>query len=87
MFSSLTHQGPHVHGEPGARRNLVLPRGTTGRRPASGLGFCIQPIIKTGKESAYNAGEPVQLLGQEDPLEKGQATHYSIPGLPLCLSW
>ena len=47
----------------------------------------IQPIIKTGKESAYNAGEPVQLLGQEDPLEKGQATHYSIPGLPLCLSW
>ena len=26
----------------------------------------------------------VQLLGQEDPLEKGQATHSSILGLP---SW
>ena len=27
-----------------------------------------------GKESAYNAGEQVQSLGQEDPLEKGMAT-------------
>ena len=25
---------------------------------------------------------PVQLLGQEDPLEKGLATHSSILGLP-----
>ena len=25
----------------------------------------------------------VQLLGQEDPLEKGKATHSSILGLPL----
>ena len=25
---------------------------------------------------------PVQVLGQEDPLEKGQATHSSILGLP-----
>ena len=31
-----------------------------------------------GKESAYNAGDPVQSLGQEDPLEKGMATHSSI---------
>ena len=30
---------------------------------------------------------PVQFLGQEDPLEKGHATHSSIPGLPLWLSW
>ena len=29
----------------------------------------------------------VQFLGQEDLLEKGQATHSSIPGLPLWLSW
>ena len=29
----------------------------------------------------------VQSLGQEDPLEKGQATHSSVPGLPLWLSW
>ena len=29
----------------------------------------------------------VQLLGQEDPLEKGQATHSRALGLPLWLSW
>ena len=29
----------------------------------------------------------VQFLGQEDVLEKGQATHSSILGLPLWLSW
>ena len=30
---------------------------------------------------------PVQLLGWEDPLEKGYATYSSILGLPLWLSW
>ena len=30
---------------------------------------------------------PVQFLGQEDPLEKGWTTHFSILGLPLWLSW
>ena len=29
----------------------------------------------------------VQFLGQEDPLEKGQAPHSSILGLHLWLSW
>ena len=29
----------------------------------------------------------VQFLGWEDPLEKGQATHSSILGLPWWLSW
>ena len=29
----------------------------------------------------------VQILGWEDPLEKGYATHSSILGLPLWLSW
>ena len=29
----------------------------------------------------------VRFLGQEDPLEKGQATHSSILGFPLWLSW
>ena len=29
----------------------------------------------------------VQSLGQEDPLENGYATHSSILGLPLWLSW
>ena len=28
-----------------------------------------------------------QILGQEDPLEKGKETHSSILGLPLWLSW
>ena len=31
-----------------------------------------------GKESACNAGDPVQFLGWKDPLEKGTATHCSI---------
>ena len=30
---------------------------------------------------------PVRFLGREDPLEKGMATHSSILGLPLWLSW
>ena len=29
----------------------------------------------------------VQFLGWDDPLEKGKATHSSILGLPLWLSW
>ena len=29
----------------------------------------------------------VRFLGQEDLLEKGQATHSSILGIPLWLSW
>ena len=29
----------------------------------------------------------VRLLGQEDPLEKGQATHSIILGLPWWLTW
>ena len=32
----------------------------------------------SGKESAFSAGDPVQSLGQEDPLEKGMATLSSI---------
>ena len=31
-----------------------------------------------GKASACNAGDPVQSLGQGDPLEKEMATHSSI---------
>ena len=27
---------------------------------------------------------PVQFLGREDPLKKGQATHFCILGLPWC---
>ena len=42
------------------------------------LGF---PGGSDGKESACNAGDPGLILDQEDPLEKGMATHSSIlPG-------
>ena len=40
-----------------------------------------------GKESACNVGDPIWFPGWEDPLEKGKATHSSILGLPLWLSW
>jgi len=30
---------------------------------------------------------PAGFLDQEDPLEKGEATHHSILGLSLWLSW
>ena len=35
------------------------------------------PCGSAGKESACNAGD-LGFLGQEDPLEKGKATHSSI---------
>ena len=30
---------------------------------------------------------PIRFLGQEDLLERGEATHSKILGLPLWLSW
>ena len=46
------------------------------------LGF---PDSSAGKKSTCNAMKetPVQFLGQEEPLEKGQATHSIILGLLL----
>ena len=38
-----------------------------------------------GKASACNAGDPGSILGWEDPLEKGMATHSSI--LALRIPW
>ena len=43
------------------------------------------PGGSNGKESAGNGGDPVRSLGQEDPLEKGMATHSSI--LAWRISW
>ena len=41
--------------------------------------FCSSfPDGSGGKESAYNAGDPGLIPGQEDPMEKGMATHSSI---------
>ena len=39
------------------------------------MGF---PYGSAGKESTCNAGDLVQSLGREDPLETGKATHSSI---------
>ena len=36
------------------------------------------PGRSDGKESTYNAGDPGWSLDEEDPLEKGMATHSSI---------
>ena len=35
-------------------------------------------ISPNSKESAYNVGDPGSIMGREDPLEKGLATHSSI---------
>ena len=40
-----------------------------------------------GKESTAVQETPVQFLGWEDLLGKGQATHSGIPGLPWWLGW
>ena len=45
------------------------------------------PDSSVGKESPVMQETPVQVLGQEDLLEKGQATYSSIRGHPLWLSW
>ena len=45
------------------------------------------PDNSAGKESTCNAGDPSWFLGWEDPLEKGQAPHSSILGLPWWLNW
>ena len=45
------------------------------------------PDSSVGKESACMQETLVQFLGWEDPLEMGQATHSSIFGFPLWLSW
>ena len=42
-------------------------------------------LLSDGKESACNAGELGWILSQEDPLEKGMATHSST--LAWRISW
>ena len=46
----------------------------------------LSPVVSQAEESP---SEPLfyQFLGQEDLLEKGEATHSNILGLPLWLSW
>ena len=44
-------------------------------------------VVQLVKNSPAMQETPVQFLGQEVPLEKGEATHSSILGLPWWLSW
>ena len=48
------------------------------------VAFLIAPLVKNLPEMQET---PVRFLGREDLLEKGQATHSGILGLPLWLSW
>ena len=43
-------------------------------------------VVQLVKNSPAKQEISVQFLGQED-LQKEQATHSSVPGLPLWLSW
>ena len=49
-----------------------------------GRGF---PDISVGKESACNAGDPSLIPGLGRSTGEGMATHSSILGFPLWLSW
>ena len=56
----------------------------SGRSPGEGLGYPLQYswaflVAQTVKNPPAMQETQVQFLGQEDPLEKGQATHSSIP--------
>ena len=42
----------------------------------------LAPSSSAGKESACDVGDPVQFLGQEDPLKKGQAPTPVVLGFP-----
>ena len=44
-------------------------------------------VVQLVKNPPAMQETPIQFLGWEDPLEKEQATHSSILGLPLWLSW
>ena len=44
-------------------------------------------IVQLAKNPPARQETLVRFLGQEDRLEKGNATHSSILGLPLWLSW
>ena len=44
-------------------------------------------VAKLVKNPLVMQETPVQFLGKEDPLEKGQTTHPSIHGLSWWLRW
>ena len=63
-----------------------------GRSPGEGKGYPLQYsraslVAQLVKNPPATRETWVQSLGWEDPLEMGKATHSSILGLPLWLSW
>ena len=64
----------------------------SGRSPGEGIGYLLQYswaslVAQLVKNLPAMWETWVRSLGWEDPLEKGQATHSSILGLPWSLSW
>ena len=64
----------------------------SGKSPGEGIGYPLQYswaslLVQLVKNPPAMQETSVRFLGQEDPLEKGQATHSSILGLPWWLSW
>ena len=64
----------------------------SGRSTGEGRGYPLQYswaslVAQTVKNPPAMQETPVRFLGQEDPLEKGEAIHCSIFGLSLWLSW
>ena len=63
-----------------------------GRSPGEGRGYPLQYswaslVTQLVKNLPAMQETWVRSLGWEDPLEKGEATHSSILGLPWYLSW
>ena len=74
--------------------NAVDPSSVTrsGKYAEEGTGYPLQYswaslVAQLVKNPPAMQETPVQFLAQEDLLGKGQATHSSILGLPLWLSW
>ena len=64
----------------------------SGRSPGEGIGYPLQYswaslVAQMVKNLPAMQETPFQFLGWEDPLQKGEATCYSILGLPLWLRW
>ena len=57
---------------------LLGERGSKGREISTHIADSGFPSCSDSKEPACNVGDPGSILGQEDPLEKGMATHSSI---------
>ena len=83
--SSVGKESTCIVGHPGSIPGL-------GRSAGEGIGYPLQYswaslVAQLVKNLPTMRETWVRSLGQEDPLEKGKATHSNILGLPLWLSW